>query len=208
MYLQGPFASLLVTQTYIDLEIKTNNATLCTMMRRFRKRGRRYATSNLKAWNMWCVESVHFCTALTCTKFGAFGREARLSRMRLLPPAYARYHRLCRLHSIMALWLAVDEKIAFEILEFQKSQFSIKRLLPQSSFHIDRSQTALNIALNTWLQTRHAVETERGLVLTRQTFKWTYFSKPPLLVQFSWYGYLGKAPSRSTSKHVSVFHAC
>ena len=116
------------------------------MVRRFRKRGRRYATSNLKAWNMWFLKTVHFCTALTCTKFGAFGREARLSRKRLLPPAYARYRRLFGQHNIRALWLALDEKIAFEILEFQKSQFSIKRLLPQSSFHIDRSQMAQDIA--------------------------------------------------------------
>ena len=115
------------------------------MVRRFRKRGRRYATSNLKAWKCF-LETVHFCTALTCIKFGAFGREARLSRKRLLPPAYARYRWLFGQHGIRALWLALDEKIAFEILEFQKSQFSIKRLLPQSSFHIDRSQTALNIA--------------------------------------------------------------
>jgi len=115
------------------------------MVRRFRIKGRRYSTSNLKAWNMWFLETVLFCTALTCTKFEAFGREARLSRKRLLPPACARYNRLSRLHSTRALWLALDEKIAFEILEFQKSQFSIKRLLPQSSFHICRSQTALNI---------------------------------------------------------------
>ena len=116
------------------------------MVRRFRKKGRRYATSNVKAWDTWFLETVHFCTALTCIKFGAFGREARLSRKRLLPPAYARYGRLFGQHSIRALWLTVEEKIAFEILEFQKSQFSIKRLLPQSSFHIDRSQTALDIA--------------------------------------------------------------
>ena len=117
------------------------------MVRRFRKKGRRYATSNVKAWDTWFLETVHFCTALTCIKFGAFGREARLSRKRLLPPAYARYHRLLfSLHRIRSLWLSIDEKIAFEVLEFQKSQFSIKRLLPQSSFHIDRSQTALNIA--------------------------------------------------------------
>jgi hypothetical protein len=146
MYLQGPFANLLVTQTYIDLEIKSNNATLCTMVRRFRIKGRRYSTSNLKAWSMWFLKTVHFCTGLTCTKLGAFGRETRLSCKRLLPPAYARCHRLCRPHSIMALWLALDEKIAFEILEFQKSQFSIKRLLPQSSFHIDSSQMAQDIA--------------------------------------------------------------
>ena len=115
------------------------------MVRRFREKGRRYATSNLKAWNMWFLKTVHFCTALTCTKFEAFGREARLSRKRLLTPACARYNRLSRLHSIRALWLALDDKIVFEILEFQKSQFSIKRLLPQSSFHICRSQAALNI---------------------------------------------------------------
>ena len=116
------------------------------MVRRFREKGRRYATSNLKAWNTWFLETVHFCTALTCIKFGAFGREARLSRKRLLPPAYARYHRLFEQHNIRAIRLALDEKIAFEILEFQKSQFSIKRLLPQSSFHIDRSQMAQDIA--------------------------------------------------------------
>ena len=102
MYLQAPFANLLVTQTYIDLEIKTNNATLCTMVRRFRQKGRRYATSNLKA-NTGFLETVHFCTALTCIKFRAFGREARLSRKRLLPPAYARYRRLFTQHSIRAL---------------------------------------------------------------------------------------------------------